>query len=317
MAISLLVLAGWPCLGGANGKAPPARQVEYEFHVIDPEGHGEAYIDAHGINNARQVVVDWSPDGAALHAALWQGGQWTPLDYVDPNHTDTGTYLTSLNERGQAFGVFWTGSIDGMIVDYQPAAFIDVSKGTWTCLPEIPDFPYSQGVSMNNAGRAVGWAGNDAGETVNWIWSGSKYLFPTYPEGWDVSGFWAGAEFINDAGQIGGQYVDVATGRTCGFFQDGSRLTSFEAPGNPDGTYVNGITDSGDVLLLGAYSDPASPYYPSRCFLWRTGVFTALPNVPFPNAAWTSVFGINERGDICGPWQDTDGLWHAFVAFRK
>jgi len=170
---------------------------------------------------------------------------------------------------------------------------------------------------MNNSGQAVGGASNDGGEIKHWIWNGKKYLFPTYPQGWDVSGFWAGPEFINDAGQIGGQYVDVETGRMCGFFQDGQRLIHFEAPGGPDGTYVNGITESGDVLLIGAYSDPTSPYYPSRSFTWRDGIFTPLPNVLFSGAVWTSVFGINERGDICGPWQDKDGLWHAFVAFRK
>jgi hypothetical protein len=316
--VLLLTLTALPCLGGATGKLQPSRQADYDFYTIDPEGHGHAYIDAHGINNARQVVVDWSPDGSVNHASLWSNGQWTLLDYVDPNRADRGTYLTSLNERGLAFGTFWTGSTDWSVTDYEPAAFVDVSKGAWVCLPDVPDYPYNQGLSMNNSGRAVGAAWNDAYENKHWIWDGKQYLYPIYPDDWDVSGFWAGPEFINDAGQIAGQYVDVRTGLMRGFFQHGSQLATFEAPGNPSGgTYINGITESGDVLLIGIYLEPGSTYYPAHSFLWSKGSIIPLPNVPFAEATWTFVFGINDRGDHCGRWVDQDGLSHAFVAFRK
>lgn len=75
-------------------------------------------------------------------------------------------------------------------------------------------------------------------------------------------------------------------------------------------------TNNGTVLLGGGY-DESSPYYPWHCFSLTGGVFTSLPNVPFPDATMTYVIGLNDRGDISGGWIDTSGLSHAFIAFRK
>jgi len=172
---------------------------------------------------------------------------------------------------------------------------------------------------MSNTGLAVGAASDTPLWTTatHWIWDGKKYQFPTFPAGWDVSGEWAGPLFINDWGEIAGQYVDVQSGLMRGYLQSRGRVTTFDAPGNPTGgTYVNGMTNTGTVLLVGLY-DESSPYYPQHCFSMVGGVFTALPNVPFADAASTYVWGLNDRGDISGVWIDTGGLWHAFVAFRK
>lgn len=300
-------------------QAPDLTQATYSFLTIDPQGQGHAYADAHGLNDARQVVVDWcdTADCNVSHASLWDDGKWTTLDYVDSNCPDAGTYFTSLDNQGVAFGTYWSISCN-----YEPAAGIDVKTGRWFALPDMKDFPFNQGISMSNNGLAAGvaWSGA-AWITVNviqhWIWDGRKYLFPTFPPDWDVSGFWAGPLFINDRRQIAGQYVDSKSGRMRGYFQDGSKVTIFDAPGDPSGgTYVNGMTDSGDLLLIGIY-DENSPYYPFHSFSWRRGVFTALPNVPFPDTTGTFVFGLNNRGDISGRWVDSSGLDHAFVAYRK
>jgi hypothetical protein len=297
-----------------------ADQANYDFLSLDPQGRGHCYIDAHGLNDTREVVVDWSDDCNLTHASLWHGrtlshgSKWTSLDFVDPNCSDVGTYLTSLNNRGIAFGTYWSTSCN-----YQPAAGIDVKTLRWYALPDMKDFPYSQGLSMSNNGLAVGVASNTIGFNVikHWTWDGRKYLFPTFPADWDVTGFWAGPLFINDSGQIAGQYVDSKSGRMRGYFQDDRKIATFDAPGDPSGgTYVNGITDSGELLLIASY-DEASPYYPFHSFSWRRGVFTPLPNVPFPDATATFVFGLNDRGDISGRWVDSNNLQHAFVAYRK
>jgi hypothetical protein len=313
LALALIALA---CLANPAARAQVQPQANYEFRVIDPGGQGQLYVDAHGINNARQVVVSWSPDWIACNAALWQENprthedNWTPLNYTDPNCPDAGTYLTSLNDRGIAFGVYWT-------YDCQPAAGVNIRKGTWFCLPDINDFPYNQGISMNNTGQAVGAALDDDSLVKHWIWDGRRYVFPSFPADWDVSAFWAGPLFINDPGQIAGQYLNLSTGRWRGFFQEGRGVTTFEAPGDSTDTKVNGLTSSGDLLLVGIYADPNNPYYPYHSFTWRNGVFTPLPNVPFEGAVLTWVYGLNDRGDLCGVWVDQEGLNHAFVAFKK
>jgi uncharacterized membrane protein len=315
---SALALVALTCATGTTVVAQSPPPAEYEFHIIDPGGQGQLYVDAHGINNSRQVVVSWSPDWIACYAAIWQQNarthedSWVSLDYTDPNCPDAATYLTSLNDRGVAFGAYWS-----VACDCQFAAAVNVKRGTWSCLPAIKDFPYNQGTSMNNSGRAVGAAVNDDSIVKHWIWDGKRYVFPNFPANWDVSEFWAGPLFINEPGQIAGQYLDLSTGRYCGYFQDGAKVTGFEAPGHPIGTKVNGLTDSGDLLLVGIYDDSDSPYYPYHSFTWRKGVFTSLPDVPFEGAVLTWVYGINDRGDLCGVWVDQDGLNHAFVAFKK
>ena len=68
--------------------------------------------------------------------------------------------------------------------------------------------------------------------------------------------------------------------------------------------------------MTGLY-DESSPYSPTHSFIWRGGVFTNLPNVPFLDAVLTSANGLNERGDFSGWWMDSSGLEHAFMAYRK
>lgn len=116
----------------------------------------------------------------------------------------------------------------------------------------------------------------------------------SFPANWDVSAFWAGSLFINDSGRIAGQNVENSTSspkydRLRGYVQDGSGVTTFDAPGEPSmDTYVNGITSSGYVLLIGC-----NPYPACTNFSWRRGVFTPLPNVPFSDAVETDVFGLS------------------------
>ena len=299
-----------------TSEAGHADQANYEFLSLDPQGQGHCYTDAHGLNNARQVVVLWTDDciNYNTHASLWVDGKWTSLDFVDPNCPDAATGFESLNNRDIAFGGYWSYTCN-----YATAAGMEVKTGRWFVLPDIKGLSYNQGISMSNNGLAIGAASDTITFNINkhWIWDGRKYWFPTFPANWDVRSFWAGPLFINDSGRIAGQYVENSTsspkyGRLRGYFQDGSEVTTFDAPGEPPmDTYVNGITNSGDVLLIGC-----NPYPACSNFSWRRGVFTPLPNVPFPDAVGTFVFGLNERGDISGRWVDST-LNHAFVAYRK
>lgn len=105
------------------------------------------------------------------------------------------------------------------------------------------------------------------------------------------------------------------SGRRRAYVLDGAILTVFDAPGNPIRTGVNGINNAGDVLVIGRYVENETSYPAS--FIWRKGVFTPLPNVPFKDAVETYVYGLNDRGDISGIWVDGGNLTHPFVAFRK
>ncbi len=58
------------------------------------------------------------------------------------------------------------------------------------------------------------------------------------------------------------------------------------------------------------------PYSPRTSFLFRKGNFTPLPHVPFADAVWSDVLGVNERGDMVGRYRDSNGNWHVYVAFK-
>lgn len=290
---------------------------KYMFLTMDPYGQGRCFIDANGFNNARHLIVNWTDDCINflnVQASLWDGTEWTSLDFADSNCADVSTYLTGLNERGIAFGTYWSFSCN-----YQLAAGIKVKRGKWFVLPDIKDYPFNQGWGMSNNGLAAGTASVDFTDTLNkhWTWDGRDYSFPTFPANWDVSGFVEGPLWINDSGEIAGQYVDTNSGVQRGYFQKGRHVTTFDAPGNPAyGTSVAKITDPGYVLVIGSY-DESSQYYPLHSFIWRRGVFASLPNVPFPGAVLTNPEGLNDQGDFSGFWVDGNGLQHAFVAYRK
>jgi hypothetical protein len=295
-------------------QAAHREQAKYTFVELDPlgQGLGYCYADAHAINNAGQVVVDWSDpaDCNVLHASIWDKGHWKSLDAVDPNCPNLATYLTSLNDRGIAFGTYWGNC------SYEPAGGVFVKSGKWFLMPDIPDFPYNQGFSMGNNGLAVGTT-SDANFAVfkHWLWTGNEYRFFTFPPNWDVNDWWAGPLFINNSGRIAGQFWDnAAGGRRRAYVQDGRKRIVFDAPGNPVRTGVNGINNAGDVLVIGRY-DENGRSYPAN-FIWRKGVFTPLPNVPFKDAVETYVYGLNDGGDISGIWIDSSDLTHTFVAFR-
>jgi hypothetical protein len=294
-------------------QAPDLTQADYSFLTIDPEGVPHCWLDVHALNDARMAVVEWTDDcvNMILHSWLWNGGRWTSLDWVDKNCPDTGTQFESLNDRGIAFGTYWSASCN-----YEPASGVNVRTGQSFALPNPLGFQFSQGTSMSENGLAVGWAWNSMSEPAeHWMWDGVQYHFPTYPPDWDVTP-WGGPLLINNAGQIAGFYIDKATGVAHGFFQDGANTTIIDAPGASGGTFVNGLTKDGTVLLIGGY-DQGSPDYPARSFTWKHGVFKPLPNVPFPDSTWTTVTGINMRGDLSGLWIDGNGGWNAFIALRK
>jgi len=91
-------------------QAPDLTQANYTFLSIDPQGQGHCYTDAHGLNDQRQVVVDWTDpaDCNVVHASLWDNGAWKSLDYTNPDCPELTTYFTSLNNRGIAFGTWWS-----------------------------------------------------------------------------------------------------------------------------------------------------------------------------------------------------------------
>src|SRR4029079_19266121 len=91
---------------------------------------------------------------------------------------------------------------------------------------------------------------------------------------------WTAPSKINDAGQIGGQYLDTS-GHRHGFLVAGGSYTTIDCPSPyTASTGATGINNLGDVV--GVCSAPGGingTYGTSRSFLLSAGTLTLLPDI--------------------------------------
>jgi probable HAF family extracellular repeat protein len=125
---------------------------------------------------------------------------------------------------------------------------------------------------------------------------------------------------INDRRQIVGEYIDDRL-VSRGFLLDKhGRFTRIDVPG-AKGTNAARINNRGQIV--GIYSDtspdlgdrpdsdPTAPTYKLRGFLLdRHGRLTRLD---IPGARLSQAFGINDRGQVVGDYQDSDGKFHGYL----
>lgn len=110
---------------------------------------------------------------------------------------------------------------------------------------------------------------------------------------------------INNPGDVGGFFFDT-NGFGSSFLLSGGVFQPIEVPAGVQGTIVNGLNDSGDVV--GTFTDIR--VIPQGFLLNHQG--TSFVN--FPNAVSTSANAINASGRIVGIYTDTTGLTHSFLA---
>ena len=118
---------------------------------------------------------------------------------------------------------------------------------------------------------------------------------------------------INARGDIVGGYTD-ADGKRQVFLLGGRGFIAVDVPGVVENANENGgINSQRDIV--GGYCDTAPCTGASRDahgFLLSRGLLTTID---FPGAILTEAFGINERGDIVGVFEDAAGL-HGFLLRR-
>ena len=251
---------------------------------------------AFGVSNARLVTGEYTDSSNLFQGFAWQNGVLDTLDY--PAATNTGLFFG--NNRGAVAGAYTNAANDWFAVTYSFPA------GTWTMLPNIPDYSSNYAYDINDSGVAVGEAfgANDS----SWIWdpSSQSYAFLVVP-GSAVNS--TSVDALNDKGQVVGWYAD-SSGVTHGFLKEGETYTTFDPP-NSMYTLANAINNSGTIV--GAWENLSGWW--EGFVRTSDGAFTVL-NVP--GALETQINGVNDRGDICGVWVDPNtGEWTPFVAFKQ
>src|SRR5271170_6030112 len=217
MAGVLTSLLGASLLSAVGAPTQP----QYKFIEIPLPAPAEAL----GINDNGLVTGAYvNPvTGGWTSFVLERGDLSTGIEI--PGATDT--ILGPANIRGVESGNY------GNETNQRPV-FRDISRGTFTPLPEIPGLPFNEDNGINDFGHAVGVAyasgdinsgGNGIGS--NWFWNGRDYSFFTVP-GSEVNGASVGG--LNDCDQISGYYVDDS-GTPHGFLKNGTKYTTLDVPG--------------------------------------------------------------------------------------
>jgi probable HAF family extracellular repeat protein len=248
-----------------------------QYRFIPISTPQSTYAVADGINNAGLVTGFYIDSNSNYHGFVWQNGVLETVDY--PGALDT--RLNGVSNRGVAIGYYGDGFTNHAVT-------YTVSTGTWTALPDIPNYSLNEGYCINSAGFAIGNAAS-GNSMVAWIWDpkARSYSFFAVPGATPST---TSPSCINDKNQIAGQFADSSG--LHGFLKEYGTYATINFPGAAD-TFLEGInnwgTIQGSIIDIPGAMDgfAASP----------AGVFT---EVNYPGAAATSIMGINDRGDLCG-----------------
>ncbi len=180
---------------------------------------------------------------------------------------------------------------------------------------DVPGAVYTDAFGISPNGDIVGNYNTPDGVQHAYVWLKGEALQPR-----DAGPFTLFQGITPGGGTIVGAYGAPGTcpgcpyiqGRWHGFVWTGENLTTIDIPGSTY-THVTRISPNGDVV--GEYvedvssGDPVNDMYPVHGFVLSAGTFKTIE---FPDV-WSSVYGINARGDIAG-WYGTfaEGI-HAFV----
>ena len=200
-----------------------------------------------------------------------------------------------INNAGVIVGSYQdsNNAFHGYILDGSKLTVLDDPNGSNTTASHS---------NFNGALHVVGSYTNSGGKSVGFLYSNGVYTDVPGPAG-AISSF---ANGINDDGVIVGGYTD-ANNVTSAFVLKGGEYTTitiFMA----QITIASGINDSGDFTLW--YVNGLTGVTQSQVYNAKTGAFQDI-NVPGANDSLA--LDINNAGDVCYQWTDSNFVSHAAV----
>jgi uncharacterized membrane protein len=309
----------------------PRRKAAYvTFVKIDFPGAPSTA--ALGINSAGEIVGRSPAKGntPGTRGFLRNGlGQFTHIEFPNPNVVFT--VAAGINSRGDIVGQYRL-SADGA---NERHGFLRTRDGTFITI-DPPGSYFTNALGINRRGDIVGrfctgpvpaqgtppCSGNPH---HGFLLRGAAFTtidFPsppnlTTPPGMVRTDAWG----INDRGEIVGGHQSI-DGKSHVFRLREGQFTTIDFPGAfdtaPDGT-KGGINSRGDIVsyYCDAIACGTSPTDDQHGFLLSHGEFTTTMNFPAitfgtPDGHDTANFGINDRGDIVGMFDDANGT-HGFL----
>jgi hypothetical protein len=244
----------------------PKNHYAVENYTHLPSGDSASETQAIGINNQKfPDIVGFYTDNATgfTHGFLDADGVQTAIDDPEglpPNVSAPNQNLLAINDFGKAAG-FWTdkaGHEHGYVVELdlssrKPKKFIEIPPASFpgavaTQASDITDRDEVCGFWTDGNGNNHGFVGQLGEKLVTFnVKIDGATAASTSPFG------------CNNEGEIVGSYTD-GQGAVHGFILEHDRFHQYDAAGSSQtvafgvmGTFINGVTDEGDVV--GFYSD--------------------------------------------------------------
>lgn len=203
------------------------------------------------------------------------------------------------SSQTSSFGITDTNIVAGDYTDAQGAlhGFVGPIDGS-----NYKSFDDSGGSTQPRAISEKGWiTGFDTVTTATWERSPGGTLKAVTRKGTALDGV---AQGLNKAGQFGADYVDPNTGLTYAYL--GKRYkyrTKVKLSITNNGWAARGVDSAGDVD--GWFYDPSTNL--QHGFIIIGGTATQLD---YPNAVYTVMEGLNDKGIATCQWEDTGNVIH-------
>jgi probable HAF family extracellular repeat protein len=184
------------------------------YTTVDVPGFSGTEVTA--INNTGAIVGQCWHTGGSAYGFIYSGGSYTILS--DPDLNNAGyTNVTGINDAGQVVGDWKDGNTNSHGFLY--------SNGTYTALNGPSNASAMHPGGINNAGEISGYYvdltfGPQEG-SHGFLDNGGNYVTLNEPLEYVPPPFNTFAHGINNAGQIGGTYID-SSNDWHGFLYDGS-----------------------------------------------------------------------------------------------
>jgi Cu/Zn superoxide dismutase len=293
---------------GAHSPAAVASGTAYNFRTLD-NPKDLTFNQLLGINR-HGLIAGYFGSGAQGHPnkgyLLNANGGYTDENFPGSVQTQ----VTGLNDKGATVG-FWSSMNNANMVNdnhgwWSPDGRHFATADFPTTSPATP--PVDQLLGINNAGLAVGFyadaAGNSHGYTYNT--KTGKYAPVTFPSSVTSTSITAAA--VSNRGDIAGFYTDAA-GNTDAFVTWGG-FTTLQFPG-ATATQALGVNDSDEVV--GVYTDGTGSGATMHGFTWMPHLGFQTVDDPDGIGA-TTVNGVNDAGDLAGFYTDAAGNTDGFAA---
>jgi probable HAF family extracellular repeat protein len=244
-----------------------------------------------GIDNRGRVVgnIVLADADRTTHGFLRdRRGRFTTIDVAGAK----ATAVSRINDHGQIVGRYYE-SAPFRPPDGRPRGFL-LDHGRLTRI-DVPSAVYTQAVGINNRGHVVGEYLDSAGTFHGFLWKRGRFTTIDVPGAAATS-----LVDVNDRGQVLGSYAD-ADGAFHGFVLRDGKFTILDRPGVP---YLlpRDINNRGQIA---GYTLVDLDLTGARGFLLAKGAKGPLTPIDVPGAPRNLVFGLNDRRQLVGTYENT------------